>query len=61
MHKDNVKESGDNESLACKDWSTWSKLEQTDLGGQMTPMEGRWCIFEGIEAARRTVSCSINL
>ena len=42
------KGSGDNESLACKCWSNWSKLEQTgetDLGGQMTPMEGCWCIF----------------
>ena len=43
------KGSGDNESLACKCWSNWSKLEQTDLGGQMTPMVGHWLILKGFE------------
>ena len=43
------KGSGDNESLACKCWGNWSKLEQTDLGGQMTPMVGHWCILKRVK------------
>ena len=42
------KGSGDNKSLACKCWSNWSKLEQTDIGGQMTPTVGHWCLLKGL-------------
>ena len=56
-----LKGSGDNESLACKCWSNWSKLEQKDLGGQMTPMAAHWCFLKGLKTVKRAVSCIINL
>ena len=30
-------------------WSSWSKLEQTDIGDHVTPMIGHWCILKGLK------------